>query len=300
MAKVLVTGASGRIGRAIVKSLEDIFLPEDKIYLFEHQKPIPLPQEPRDKFKELTQTCDPWTDASDTLETHYDFCLHLAAITDTKFCNERKNFKKVIDANVGLTAQVCKYSDRVVLISTDNVYSGNSALDYPEIIPPNPLNFYGLSKKFAEELVLHSRGTVVRIQTMLGCENRIVSGAIGAIRGETHKPFWNNTFSRPSWIHDLILTLRATYRRNYAGEIFHCACAGKVFSRAEIAKCTLDFFKEKQLPHAIDAVPEEVCAVDFPRRLVLESSWTQQKLGLSFTDSETALQKHLLGTLYPA
>lgn len=288
MAKILITGGSGRVGNGILLRLDQIFLPEDVIYILMHTKPIGV-RVPIEKFYIV-----------DTIEKNFDFALHIAAQAETPFCKKIENREAVIDANVALTKIVSEHAKKVVYISTNQVFDGNSQFDYLEYEEAHPLpgNFYGESKLQGEKIVLEHGGIVVRLDTVLGVDNRLITSIIQTIRGKDHPPFWTNTFSRPTHVDDLVKIVREIYINETATVgIFHCACSGRVFSRADFAKFTLEFFKQRNLTRAKDSLPEEVCTIPFPRRLVLSTNYTQKVLKLEFMDSEVALEKHLTAAL---
>lgn len=285
MAKILITGGSGRIGSGILAKLNEIFSPDDKIFLLRHNGPLGAY---RGEFKTM--------EIIEKIEGSFDFALHLGAQADTNFCKKLENREAVLDANVRLTEIVCQNSAFVLLVSTDNIFDGNSQNEYFEYNEPKPCNFYGESKILAEQIVIGSRGAVVRLSTMLGVQNRIVDdGAVRYVQGHDHLPFWNDTFVRPSWLSDLINITKKIHEERRIG-IFHCSCAGRAFSRAEMAKFVLKFFQDHHLPTTRESIPEEECPPLFPHRLVLSTGWTRKVLGLEFTDSEVALEKHLAAT----
>lgn len=282
--KVLVTGASGQIGRSLVSQLNRI-LPgkTDHISILLHDKPLP------DCFVDFT---DQFTVVRE-IKSRFDIAIHLAAIISTPFCQKPENRDLVVATNVELTKTVCDHSDFVVMLSTDNVFKGDERREYGENEEPNPVNFYGTSKLKAEKIVMSSNGAVVRVQTMLGCSNLIINAVIDMIRGKPHPPFWNDTFSRPAFLPDLMQILGVVIRNKISG-IFHCSTMGEVFSRAQIAKMILQFFRDHNLPRVIDSILEESCSVPaFPRHLVLNTELTRNQLGLTFTPSHQALAEHL-------
>ena len=283
MAKILITGGSGRIGSGILARLNKIFSADDEIFLLRHNSP-PFGAY-RGEFKTI--------EIIKKIEGSFDFTLHLGAQADTNFCKKPENREAVLDANVRLTEIVCQNSAFVLLVSTDNVFDGNSQNEYCEYDEPKPCNFYGESKILAEKIVIGSRGAVVRISTMLGVKNRIVDdGAVRYVQGHDHFPFWNNTFVRPSWLLDLVTITQKIHEERRIG-IFHCSCAGRALSRAEMAKFVLKFFQDHHLPTTRESIPEEECPPTFPHRLILSTKWTHAALGLEFTDSEKALHDHL-------
>ena len=286
MEKVLITGSSGRIGKGLHARLREIFNENTIIHILVNTNPPPAVL----GFCESKIVYD--------ISESYDFVIHLAAITDTNFCKKPENRNAVLKTNVELTRKICDHAGHVLLVSTDNVFDGNSKPEFFELDEPRPCNFYGETKLVAEKIVIDKMGVVVRIQTMLGVDNRIVTAVIHTIQGQSHPPFWSNTYSRPSCLTDLVKVIKELYE-NQRRNIFHCSCAGDIFSRAQIAENVLEFFKKHDLPRAKDSIDQEECAIAFPRKLVLNSDLTQGLLNVSFTDTRRALNEHLLKTLLP-
>lgn len=284
--RVLITGGSGQIGEALLACIHS-FLPkvnkELNLYLLKHRSLINISYlDSSIRFNLI-----------DEVKECFDIAIHLAAIVDTSFCQKLENHSMVLNVNAGLTKTVCEHADFVVLISTDNVFKGIERQELREDDVPDPCNFYGISKMEAENIVTASGGAVVRIQTMLGCINKITTAVIDTIRGEPHPPFWSDTYFRPSFLPDLTQTLKVLLEHRAEGT-YHCSTTGDVFSRTDIAKKVLDFFREHNLPHQIDAISEEPCSVPlFPRYLVLNSEATRNKLGVEFSASAKALDLHL-------
>lgn len=87
-----------------------------------------------------------------------DIIVHLAAISDVDFCENKENERKVIDTNLIGTNTVAEvagdYGAKVVMLSSDHVFDGKWGWlrGYREDSTPNPVNFYGYSKLAAEAL----------------------------------------------------------------------------------------------------------------------------------------------------
>lgn len=283
--RVLITGASGRLGRALLGYLPNLFSSEDEIDVLMHKSFLPISTGLK-------------MNSIYILSGRYDLCLHLAAITDTGYCQKTENHEGVLIANVFLTSKVCDCTEKVVLISTDNVFPGGEDIQhYSETDLAKPCNFYGLSKYLAEQVVLYNKGVVIRIQTMLGVENRVINSVLDQLQGRTPsvsaKPFWDNIYSRPSFITDLVIVIRKCLEMNLRGYTLHCSCSGDFYSRAEVAHFVLDFLSQNSLPLTRHYVEVETCNIAFPRRLVLATDHTEELLGISFTNSRQAIEKHL-------
>lgn len=99
-------------------------------------------------------------DVDDTVSKEKpDIVIHLAGKTDVDWCEKKENADEAIFTNFIGTDNVCsvaeKYGAKVVLLSSDHVFSGKRWLPwhfYHEKSSPLPINFYGLTKLAAEGL----------------------------------------------------------------------------------------------------------------------------------------------------
>ena len=285
---ILLTGASGRVGMALSKRLDEICSEQDDLFVLQSKTPLPenLIRRPRTA-----------TVTSDTLEQRrYNLAIHLAAIADTNYCQKPENHRPAYLVNVGLTARVCGAAEKVILVSTDNVFKGEAgAPDYKESDETNPCNYYGETKAAAEQIILANGGAVIRIQTLLGAPNRIVDKTIAEIRGEPGKyyPLWNDIYSRPAHFEDLLAVMRAVAFGGRAG-IYHVSCEGKPLSRSQMGNVVLKAYQQMGLPTNVTELASEQCSIPhFPRRLVLDTEKTQRQLGIEFTSVGDALARHV-------
>ena len=154
--KVLITGASGLLGKAL------IFENKDNYTLFGtylsnclNLKGITLLQvdiSDRNSFSEATYTTIP------------DIIIHTAALTSVDLCEKEKELAYKI--NVIGTENVVEFAKKIkaklVYISTDFVFDGKCG-NYTENDTPNPINYYGFTKLKGEEVSLtYEKSLVIR------------------------------------------------------------------------------------------------------------------------------------------
>lgn len=138
--KILMTGGSGRLGTELQSLLPDIVAPSSKVL------------DIRDKVS-----------INKAIDQHKpDILIHAAAYTDVS--GAEKNLFDCWQRNVDGTQNVVnalKNSDvKLVYISTDYVFSGETG-SYSEIDPLGPaLNFYALTKLVAEQHVLGTNNSL--------------------------------------------------------------------------------------------------------------------------------------------
>lgn len=136
MKTVLVTGASGQLGKCIQKFAEA----EKNInWIFVGSSEL-----------NIASTSDLIKFFS---EKQIDFCVNCAAYTNVeKAESEKENAFEINAEAVKNLAEICKEHNTVLFhISTDYVFDGTSETPYSESDPTNPINVYGASKLKGEE-----------------------------------------------------------------------------------------------------------------------------------------------------
>lgn len=127
--KIVMTGAEGRLGKELVKLLNNHTLVT-----------------PTHKEMDITQYGDVGTIL---LKEKPDLVIHCAAYTDVKLAEKER--KLCWYTNVVGTRIVARFTPhRLLHISTDYVFSGEEG-GYREIDVPAPTTYYGFTKAVAEE-----------------------------------------------------------------------------------------------------------------------------------------------------
>jgi dTDP-4-dehydrorhamnose reductase len=148
--KIIVTGANGQLGKEL-KDLADSYSAYDFIFLSRADLPIHHFELVRNYF--------------DTLKP--DYCINCAAYTSVDKAEEEKDLAFLVNAEaVGVLAAVCKqHNTKLIHISTDYVFDGQSTVPYSEDSPTNPQTVYGASKLKGEEEALQLNADVIIIRT---------------------------------------------------------------------------------------------------------------------------------------
>lgn len=132
--KILITGASGRLGKELVRIYPDALTPS---------------------IQEMDIT-NPKSILNYISKQKLDIIIHLAALTDIRKCEENKNLAWKV--NVLGTRDLLKTSLSLnkkcyfIYISTACVFDGNKG-NYSESDLPYPKNFYSLTKFSGENVV---------------------------------------------------------------------------------------------------------------------------------------------------
>ena len=164
--KVLVTGASGLLGKKVIKELLDkdynvVALYNRNQIPFNHDKLIKIQLDLSNKvyLEDLI------------LKKKPDIIIHLAAYTNVDGCEINKD--KAWSINVEATRSIVRAARvvkaHIIYISTDYVFDGEKGL-YKETDTPNPINYYGLTKLIGEEIIRSSDllYTIIRPSAIYG------------------------------------------------------------------------------------------------------------------------------------
>lgn len=144
MAKILVTGGTGKLGKELEKLIDAKFLSSDDLNIKEESQ-----------IEEIFSTHQP------------EICYHLAAETDLNKCEEDK--QHAYDVNVKgtkfVTDQCIKHDAYLIYPSTDYVFDGEKG-NYSEDDYPNPVNYYSLTKLLGEYEVKRANKYLITRGTM--------------------------------------------------------------------------------------------------------------------------------------
>ncbi|HEY4289114.1 MAG TPA: dTDP-4-dehydrorhamnose reductase [Puia sp.] len=148
MQKIIVTGAGGQLGQEL-QVLAGAFPSFDFIFADRNQLPINDPDRVSAFFNEHRP----------------DWCINCAAYTAVDKAESEKEAAFGINGDaVGYLARACRSTGvRLIHISTDYVFDGNSAAPLKEDDATAPINTYGASKLEGEKqaIRIHPDGTVI-------------------------------------------------------------------------------------------------------------------------------------------
>ncbi|MCU0651306.1 MAG: NAD(P)-dependent oxidoreductase [Candidatus Omnitrophica bacterium] len=150
--KILVTGATGFIGRYLVPELAS--QGHDISVLVRRTSDRTVLDGSQIKFME--GDCADEKSLEALRQDYFDAIYHCAALV------EDKDLNKLYKVNVAGTDNICRYAlargiKKLVYLSSVAAVSGNDQLPLTEDLPYNATNLYGLSKLEAESLVLEHR-----------------------------------------------------------------------------------------------------------------------------------------------
>lgn len=158
--KVIVTGASGFLGRRVMRALR----------MEGVQAQGTWSATPRQGLMRLDITDARAVDAA-FAEGRFDVCIHAAARCNLDDCERHRS--AATNINVGGTGNVveaCRRTrTRLLYVSTDHVFDGAPARTYVETDEPRPLQHYGVTKREGELLALTLEDALVlRVPLLYG------------------------------------------------------------------------------------------------------------------------------------
>jgi len=163
--RVLVTGGSSTPGYRIV---EEFAKAGYKVFAQYNEHEIPdmgNVTKVKADFRDLEKV------AQIVRETKPDIVIHTAAIGDVDRCEVDKElaWRVNVEATLALVKESSKINAYFLYLSTDYIFDGERGL-YREDDAPNPVNYYGLTKLVAENIVRSglSKYAIVRTSHIYG------------------------------------------------------------------------------------------------------------------------------------
>lgn len=252
--KILLTGATGLIGREIVFFLEKkghTLIPVD---IIASESVLQADLRDNEIVNDLISLNSP------------DLVIHLAAIKNIKFCEQNKEEAEL--SNVGITrglVAVCKERNiRLIYFSTDYVYGAYDRF-WVESDLVCPTTQYGKSKAISEAVIQKelSDYAIVRTAQLYGFKGDFISLVLQTLNAGKEFLAIDNLVNCPTWIGDLLQMLDEIIEERHQG-IFHCIgpeAVSRYEYACEIARAfSLDSSKIKpfQLDFSIDIRPPVV------------------------------------------
>jgi dTDP-4-dehydrorhamnose reductase len=254
MNRILITGATGSIGKKLSEYLSETG----------HQI-IPVALVQRDGIISADLR-DEATVFSLIKEYAPDLILHLAAITNLRFCEQNKEIAHATNYGITevLTRACLEFGTRMIFFSSDYVF-GKYDNFWQEDNPPCPTTQYGIDKAASELLIQErlSNYAIVRTAQLYGFAGDFVSLVCKALTSNQEFIAFANLVNCPTWIGDLLPMLNKIINNGSKG-IFHCV-GPEALSRyqyaCEIAKAfylDISYIKPVNLNFSTDIRPPVV------------------------------------------
>lgn len=223
--RVIVIGAGGRLGQALVRSYAGCYA----VTGFTHAQ-LDLARLGELEAVLQARPCD--------------VLINSAALTNVDYCQGHVAEAMRINAEApGLMARVCRErGTRFLHVSTDYVFDGEKRTPYTEADPANPISIYGASKREGEKQVLAANPTalVLRVSWVFGPDRpSFVDQILERARTQEQVAAVADKFSSPTYTEELARLLQPLLQGEMPGGILHLANRGAC-SWQEYAQWALD------------------------------------------------------------
>lgn len=274
--RVLVTGSSGQLGKAVV---ETFFKNDIDVYPIPHSR-VDITN--RNAVEEIIKAYLP------------DVVINCSALTDVDLCEKDVDRAFKVNAigakNLALASQ--KYDIHLIHISTDYVFNGKKDSPYTEFDIPNPINVYGKSKLEGENFVktFSQKFTIVRTSWLYGDGNNFVKKIIERAKESNVIKVVDDQFGSPTCTQDLAKALLAIAESSVYG-LYHFANVG-VVSRFQEARFIIE-----RLKLDVEVIPvkseEYVTIAERPRYTPLRNYLLELEGIFYARDWESAMEEFL-------
>lgn len=250
--KILITGASGFVGSRAADALKNAY----ELLTPSHSEFDVTSAEDVERF---------------ILETEPDAILHLAAISDTGYCEahpEESYLANVVSVE-NLARSAAKHNIKFVWFSSDQVYNGNRELGLlPENAPVHPENHYGRHKLLAEQRALEicPDSVALRATWMYDSEKpgmkthrNFVLNFQEAIKKGTPLRFATREFRGITWIEDVVKNIPFTFE--LPGGVYNYGAENDLNS----FDTAIEYAKLLIKKYGLDITPEDLVIADTER-----------------------------------
>lgn len=212
MNTILITGAAGAIGKKLSEYLSETGHQIIPVALVQRKGVISADLRDEATVFRLVKEYAP------------DLILHLAAITNLRFCEQHKETAHA--TNYGITEIITRacseFGIRIIFFSSDYVF-GKYNHFWQEEEPPCPTTQYGKDKAASEQLIRErlSNYAIVRTAQLYGFAGDFVSLVCKALISHQEFIAFANLVNCPTWIGDLFQMVNKIINHGSQG-IFHC------------------------------------------------------------------------------
>ena len=231
--KIVILGAGGRLGAALLREYRDKF---DVVGLNHTQLNLSDLGAVRETLR----------------NTSFDILINAAGFTKVDLCETQPDRAFLINAEAPrVVAEICDEKNaRLIHFSTDYVFDGAKCEPYTEEDQASPISVYGESKLAGENNVLaaKSQNLVVRVSWVFGPDRpSFIDAMVQQAQENDEVDAVADKFSTPTYTLDIAAMLPRVFDGNVSGGILHIANAGQCSWR-EYAQWAVDCCREAGLP----------------------------------------------------
>ena len=231
--KIVILGAGGRLGAALVREYRDKF----DVAGFNHTQ---------------LDLSDLGAVREKLLKASFDVLINAAGFTKVDLCETQPERAFLINAEAPrVVAEICDEKNaRLIHFSTDYVFDGDKREPYTEEDEANPISVYGESKLAGESNVLavQYQNLVVRVSWVFGPDRpSFIDAMVQQAQKNDEVDAVADKFSTPTYTLDVAAMLPQFFDGNVSGGILHFANAGQCSWR-EYAQWAVDCCHDAGLP----------------------------------------------------
>jgi dTDP-4-dehydrorhamnose reductase len=231
--KIIILGASGRLGAALLREYRDKF----DVAGFNHTQ---------------LDLSDLGAVREKLLKASFDVLINAAGFTKVDLCETQPDRAFVINSDAPrVVAEICDEKNaRLIHFSTDYVFDGDKREPYTEEDEANPISVYGESKLAGESNVLavQYQNLVVRVSWVFGPDRpSFIDAMVQQAQKNDEVDAVADKFSTPTYTLDIATMLPQFFDGNVSGGILHFANAGECSWR-EYAQWAVDCCHDAGLP----------------------------------------------------
>ena len=285
--KLLVLGGSGLIGNALLKNSKNEFdilttfyknhISIKNVRSFQYSFPNDL-----NNLRELLEKEKP------------DVLVNTMGYSNIDFCELNKSDTEML--HVEFTEKICKLCENIgtkqIFLSSDYVFDGEKG-NYSEDDVPNPVNYYGLSKLKAEQLILKNPiNTVIRTSVIYDWDYRarFFNSVIKNLQNNQEVNATTDVYNSVTFLDNLVESIFKVITLNQNG-IFHVVDSACV-NRFEFAEMIAKIFRlDKNLIKTVSVQDEPKNIAKRPKNACLNNSKAKKELGLNFNTIEEGVSR---------
>ena len=285
--KLLVLGGSGLIGNALLKNYKNEFdilttfyknhISIKNVRSFQYSFPNDL-----NNLRELLEKEKP------------DVLVNTMGYSNIDFCELNKSDTEML--HVEVTEKICKLCENIgtkqIFLSSDYVFDGEKG-NYSEDDVPNPVNYYGLSKLKAEQLILKNPiNTVIRTSVIYDWDYRarFFNSVIKNLQNNQEVNATTDVYNSVTFLDNLVESIFKVITLNQNG-IFHVVDSACV-NRFEFAEMIAKIFRlDKNLIKMVSVQDEPKNIAKRPKNACLNNSKAKKELGLNFNTIEEGVSR---------
>jgi len=219
MAKILVTGGNGQLGKALQNILKD----EKTLFTDVENMDITDKESIEKVFNEFKP----------------EWLIHGAAYTNVDGCEENPEIADKVNriGTENLAGACKKHNCRMIYISTDYVFDGKNQEPYTEEDTPNPQSVYGKTKLAGEKATIKLQDSyVLRTSWVYGDGQNFVKTMLVLSSKMDKVRVVNDQFGRPTFAEDLAQGIYDLVKNKPESGTYHISGGGKTISWEDFSR----------------------------------------------------------------